>query len=137
MANRTSFKKGQEGYWKGKKRPQGQGQFVKGHPGITTPGVNVGKHNSPKTEFKKGQKPWNYGVYKINITYWGIHAWVNRELGKIDTCQFCGKSGLKAQQINWANKSGFYKREKTDWLRLCVKCHRHYDKERRLVNFGS
>ena len=61
------------------------------------------------------------------VGYFGLHAWVNRFLGKPGTCELCGKSGLKGSRINWANSNGQYKRNLTDWLRLCIPCHRKYD----------
>lgn len=30
-------------------------------------------------------------------------------------------------KFEWANKSGDYKRDLSDWLRLCISCHRKYD----------
>ena len=60
-----------------------------------------------------------------------IHKWVVRYLGQPDICEFCGRTGLTSHQIEWANKSGEYKRELTDWIRLCVPCHRNFDKIRR------
>ncbi len=61
------------------------------------------------------------------VGYHALHSWVQRRLGKPDTCEFCGTSGLTGHEINWANKSGEYKRDLTDWLRLCVSCHMNYD----------
>jgi len=29
--------------------------------------------------------------------------------------------------IQWANKDHKYKRDISDWMRLCAKCHTHYD----------
>lgn len=62
------------------------------------------------------------------VKYTGLHAWVRRHLGTPDVCQQCGKSGLTGRKIHWANKSGEYKREVTDWMRLCVSCHWKHDK---------
>ncbi len=64
-----------------------------------------------------------------NVSYGGLHMWVYKHLGKPDTCEHCGVRGLKGHQIHWANKSGKYKRNIKDWLRLCVKCHVAYDKK--------
>jgi hypothetical protein len=62
-----------------------------------------------------------------SVGYRGIHHWVNRKLGKPDTCEHCGKSGLKGRQIHWANISGNYLRDTNDWIRLCIKCHGIFD----------
>jgi len=73
----------------------------------------------------RGDKHWMWKGDEVGMT--ALHLWVVRRLGKPDTCEHCGKSGLKGAQIHWANKSHEYKRELSDWLRLCVSCHRHYD----------
>src|SRR3990167_2675149 len=40
----------------------------------------------------------------------------------------CKRIELEGHQIHWANKSGKYNRNLADWLRLCAKCHYHYDR---------
>lgn len=62
-----------------------------------------------------------------NVGYGCLHAWVRKYLGQPTKCEHCGKDGLTGHQIHWANKSGEYKRNLDDWLRLCVKCHCKYD----------
>ena len=62
------------------------------------------------------------------VSYSGLHKWVALRLGRPKRCEFCGRDGLTRHEINWANKSGEYKRELDDWLRLCVPCHVEYDK---------
>jgi len=55
------------------------------------------------------------------------HAWVKSRLGKPNKCEHCGTTSAK--KFEWANKSGQYKRDLTDWLRLCTRCHVFYDKK--------
>lgn len=55
----------------------------------------------------------------------GLHKWVARHLGKPNLCDHCGTT--TAKRFEWANKSGLYLRDLTDWLRLCTSCHRKYD----------
>lgn len=87
-----------------------------------------GRHFSPLTEFKKGK---NHRYWKgNNAGYSAKHKLVRRRLGAPDTCEHCHRSGLKAYQIHWANKSGKYKINLNDWIRLCAKCHVAYDKIR-------
>lgn len=62
-----------------------------------------------------------------NVGYNALHSWINRKLGKPNTCENCKKSGLVGRQIHWANVSREYKRDLTDWKRLCKKCHEIYD----------
>ena len=78
--------------------------------------AKIGKYTGEKSTSWKGEKV-SYGV---------LHAWVCRWLGKPDTCEHCGKVGLKNHKIHWANKSHQYKRNLEDWLRLCVRCHKKY-----------
>ena len=61
------------------------------------------------------------------ISYRALHRWIENWLGKPDTCKHCGRSNLSGHLIHWANKSGEYKRDLEDWIRLCVKCHKQYD----------
>lgn len=60
------------------------------------------------------------------VGYGSLHKWVSRWLGKPNKCSECGKVGY-GRQIHWANKSGEYKRDLSDWIRLCAKCHGEYD----------
>lgn len=143
-SNSGSFKKGQTPWNKGTK-----GVMKAWNKGLTgwTKNTNAGfqeghpQFNTGKTHFYKGHlKPKN--AYSFNkgknnpfwkgnsVGYFALHSWIRRELGKSDICEHCGKSGLKGRQIHWANKSGEYKRELTDWIRLCVRCHSGYDGNR-------
>ena|SRR3990167_5050758 len=54
--------------------------------------------------------------------YRGLHNWVERELGKPSLCAICGDDYRR--MYHWANISGEYKRELSDWRRLCVPCHK-------------
>lgn len=114
--------------------------------------VHKGQHSSPATEFKfiKGKpKCLDCGKLLINYTskyckrhvnvetrspgwtgnnvgYGALHAWVRKYLGTPSICWYCKIT--TAKKYHWANVSGEYKREKTDWYRLCVSCHSYYDK---------
>lgn len=55
----------------------------------------------------------------------GLHNWVERCLGKPRKCQKCRTT--RAKLYDWANVSGRYKRELTDWIRLCRACHIEFD----------
>ena len=54
-----------------------------------------------------------------------LHDWVRKHLGKPKKCEHCGTE--KAKQYDWANKSHQYKRDISDWIRLCRSCHAKYD----------
>lgn len=57
--------------------------------------------------------------------YWVVHQWVNRQLGKPQECENCGDGYDK--RFQWANISGQYKRDISDWARLCYICHLLFD----------
>lgn len=59
------------------------------------------------------------------VGYRALHSWVERNLGRPQKCEHCGDTNKK--RYHWANKSREYKRELSDWLRLCVACHKKYD----------
>lgn len=66
------------------------------------------------------------------VGYLALHAWVARCKGTPDTCEKCGKSGFKKQQIHWANIDHKYHRVLDDYIRLCAQCHVDFDKEKKL-----
>lgn len=64
--------------------------------------------------------------------YSALHNWVKRKLGKPQQCEHCGTTEMpkgKTRWFAWANKSREYKRDITDWIRLCRLCHEIYDKK--------
>lgn len=72
--------------------------------------------------------------WKGGTAYSSIHLWVRRTLGTPDTCESCGASGLYGRAINWSNKNHEYRKVKSEWQRLCRKCHWKYDyKEAKLI----
>jgi len=110
-----------------------------------------------KSESKSGEKnpmfgktPWNKGtkgVMKKNsgsfkkgklidekhplwkgkdAGYTAIHQWIRRKFGSPKKCEDCGS--VTAKKFEWANISGLYKRLRSDWKRLCTKCHHKLDK---------
>lgn len=58
--------------------------------------------------------------------YRTLHMWVQKWLGTPTECKLCGAVG-NGHKMHWANISKTYKRDITDWIRLCVKCHKNYD----------
>lgn len=57
-----------------------------------------------------------------------VHEWVRYHFGKADKCEDCGLEG-NSRQVNWANISKRYLRERSDWKKLCVRCHRKFDRK--------
>jgi hypothetical protein len=63
------------------------------------------------------------------VKYGSLHSWVRRKLGTPHWCEICKNKNLRRRQYHWSNISRKYKRKLTDWRRLCVKCHKKYDKK--------
>ena len=91
--------------------------------------INVGKHRSPKTEFKKkdpritgmGNRLWKGD----KVGYRALHDWINKWKGKANRCEMCGIK--KRKRYQWANIDHKYKRVLDDYVSLCAKCHQEYD----------
>lgn len=91
------------------------------------------KHDEPWNKNTKGVMKLNGGSFKKgNPTWLGelpyykhLHYWVNKTNGKPKVCEHCGIT----ENITWANKSHKYYKKPDDWLSLCVRCHRIYDKQ--------
>lgn len=58
-----------------------------------------------------------------------VHHWIVKKLGKPKLCADCGTT--EDRVYHWANVSGQYKRELSDWRRLCVPCHVRADGQRK------
>lgn len=58
-----------------------------------------------------------------NASYSAKHKWLQRNVKKPKECQKCGK----IRKLEWSNISGKYKRDLTDWIAVCVPCHRKID----------
>lgn len=59
-------------------------------------------------------------------SYLAAHKRVYRARGKPQLCEHCGANDDR--MYHWANVSGRYT-DVSDYIRLCVPCHRAYDKE--------
>lgn len=74
-----------------------------------------------------GKKDENhYGWKGDEVGYHGLHKWVYKKLGSPSKCEDCNLDD-KNRKYHWANISQEYKRELTDWKRLCCSCHKLYD----------
>lgn len=67
----------------------------------------------------------NYAWKGQDVSYFGLHAWIQRQLGKANNCIKCGTKNAKT--YHWANISHMYKRNLVDWMSLCQSCHFRYD----------
>lgn len=101
---------------------RGGGSWNKGLKGYNA-GINHWTYGKKRLEIRS-EKHWNWKGNNVGMV--SLHNWVKRRLGKPNKCEFCGTT--KNKRYEWANKSHLYKRDLTDWIRLCHSCHRIYDK---------
>jgi hypothetical protein len=99
--------------------------------------AKIGKHLSPGTEFTHNQIPGRIEAlprgerhhnWKATPSYSALHAWVRKHFGRPMQCEDCGIVETKTRRMHWANISGNYSRDRSDWVRLCVLCHARRDK---------
>lgn len=124
-------RKGGVGYWKNKKRDaQTLKKMSDGRKGISA--WNKGTKGVMKAWNKGMKAPWSAAEKNVNwkgdkVGYRALHEWIEGQLGKPTTCEFCLKENLTGHEIHWANKSWEYRRDVSDWIRLCPSCHKAYD----------
>lgn len=63
------------------------------------------------------------------VGYGALHDWVRRRLGTPNKCSQCGLVSDRPRMMHWASLSRQYKRDLQDWIRLCAKCHKDFDKD--------
>ena len=98
------------------------------------------KFFSPKSRPRKycSKECFGIGNRDSNNYLWGgnktgyrsKHHWVVRRLGKANHCVDCGLNKLPKGRVrffHWANISGEYRRDITDYKSLCMKCHKRFD----------
>jgi len=91
----------------------------------------AGKHHSPSARARIGAAarsrngPLGSNWQGDNVKYSGLHKWVRKKFGKPQVCSMA--DGTCSKTFEWSNISGKYKRDRTDWQRLCVSHHRRYD----------
>lgn len=87
------------------------------------PCADIGKiRKAPSTAFKKGTIPHNF---KNNgYGYQAVHAWLLRHYPKKGICEEC----LKESKTQYANITGKYLRDRSDYRELCYSCHSKIDR---------
>jgi len=103
-------------YWKGKKRPE--------------IAEKISKANKGNIVWNKGLKGYRAGEVNNKwkgdfVGYSALHHWINRTAGKAKECSFDTEHEVK--RYHWANISGSYLRDISDYTSLCPKCHKQYD----------
>ena len=87
------------------------------------------KSKANKTSFQKGhtgfrgdRNPmWRGG----DACYESKHERIYVRFGRPRKCERCGTE--TAKKYEWANLSGNFLDDRTDWIRLCTSCHRLFD----------
>lgn len=121
-------------WWTGKKRPKGTcNKIADGLKGKVpwNKGLLGYRSGIPKPWMKKSGS--DSSTWKGDrVTYRPLHIWVQKELGTPNKCVHCGKIGY-GHSMHWANVDHKYRRNTKDWLRLCPRCHKSFDKKLRLI----
>lgn len=122
-----SFKKGSIPWNKGKKGYITSSSFKNEHPDLV----------SEESRLSAGEKHKGslHHAWKGNqVGYNALHGWIKRNYGSPTKCEGCGFESKDNRKIHWANVSGKYFRDRSDWKRLCCKCHFVFDKHPHHVN---
>lgn len=98
--------------------------------GKKKPGVGLANHKRTGKNHPMFGKTLTWMIGKNNhiwkgdkVGYYALHHWLNRVLGKAKICFKCGSFGGKIRGCHWANISGKYRRDLSDWISLCPKCN--------------
>ena len=143
----SRFQTGSKGVWSGKERkdmlgdkhPNWKGGKPTCHCGvqIAYKSKNCKDHSfseSRKERIRAGalkRKGEKSGAWKDeSVSYRGLHAWIVKNYGQPDVCEDCEKRS-SGHSMHWANVSGKYKRDRSDWKRLCPACHGKFDSNKR------
>jgi hypothetical protein len=108
----------------------GKAPWNKGTKGVMKPNItSFKKGHKTRNPFKSEQVsgPNNVKWKGDKVGYDGLHDWISYHYGKPHYCEFCERTELPHRSYNWANKTGKYTRDRDDWMRLCVSCHKKYD----------
>src|SRR4030095_3985210 len=88
----------------------------------------LGRKFSPEAvEKRSGPRSWNWKG--DDVSYSGLHRWVRRNFGLPRLCQVCGTT--EAKRYDWASRRRIYSRDRSEWLRLCRRCHNRRDHPKR------
>lgn len=99
---------------------------------VGEPSTKKGKH------YPHLQGENHYAWKGDDVGYFALHSWLRRTKGSPDRkCTEC--SSTTAKRYEWANISGEYKRDATDYRSLCKSCHQKetYKKGEQKVNNGA
>lgn len=87
--------------------------------------------NSMRGKFGEESRRWKGN----EASYVAKHMWIIKHYGNAKRCSKNPKH--KAKRYEWANLSGEYKRDISDYIELCPSCHRKMDYERKASERGN
>ena len=124
----TSVKDWSQGY---KACSRSCGSKLRGAPWLEKHKLKPGAQLGKATQFKRGERmaESNFLWKGDDASYAAKHMWVKYHYGKPQFCEHCFTD--IDRMYHWANVSMEYKRERSDWLRLCVPCHKQFDLSRK------
>ena len=61
------------------------------------------------------------------VGYVALHEWIYLHYGKANKCENKNCEYKNPKRYEWANISGKYLREISDWIQLCPSCHKKID----------
>ncbi len=105
--------------------------------------VQYQRHNKPSEETRRKLSEAGKKTYKGELAgYTAIHKFIYAYHGKAMKCENVEcvypriatgnrKMMQKPSRYEWANISGEYKRDISDWMQLCPSCHRKRDLEKK------
>ena len=85
-------------------------------------------NRNEKGQFVKGstaEKCINWKGSKVG--YSSLHKWIHKTFGSPNRCEKCGFTSNSNRKIHWARKTKIVSRQRKDWVRLCVPCHKAKD----------
>lgn len=87
----------------------------------------------PKMAINPGLKGDSNPSWKgENAGYDALHKWIVRESGKPQECWFCKDKSKR--KYEWASIGHEYKRDVSNWIRVCTPCHRKIDYADAILN---
>lgn len=93
-----------------------------------------GSKHSVETKLKMSKRRLGKWIGKKNhkwkgnkVGYIALHDWIKRYYGKASKCESEDCAYKNPRLYHWANISGKYKRDISDWKQLCPSCHKKMD----------
>jgi hypothetical protein len=81
------------------------------------------RHKQALSEGQKKRYERDGHVYSTE--YVNVHKQIVALFGEPEICEQCGTT--EHRRYEWANVTGIYNRERVNWKRMCVPCHRKLD----------